>query len=262
MTNRSRVYATEAVILRRSDSGEADRLLTIMTPQMGKLRVIAKGARKITSRKAGHIDLFMRTQLLLAHGRTYDIVTQADLIESHRELREDVLRMSYAHYFSELVDQFAQEGNEDELLYEMLVSGLGRLGHAPDVRLVVRYFEMQLLSNTGYRPELFRCASTGATLEVDEAAEGQRARMLTMFSPQVGGLLSRSAAAVARDTTQLSYSAVLMLRALQTQSFDVLQTLPVTEELHQQLERTMQRYMTYVLERTLKSVQFLRQIQR
>ena len=266
--SRPRTYATEAVILRRADYGEADRMLTLMTPGMGKLRVMAKGARKITSRKAGHIDLFMRSQLLLAQGRTFDIVTQADLIDSHRELREDVLRMSYAHYLSELADQFAQEGQEDTRLYGLLVDGLNRLSTAPDPRLAVRYFEMQLLSATGYRPGLFKCASTGQPLEADQnidatgTADGERTRTFTAWSPQVGGVLTQAAGRLVRDASPLSYSALLLLRALQTQSFETLAALDVTPEAHEQAERAMQRYMTYVLERTLKSVQFLRQLQR
>jgi len=68
---RERLYRTEAVILRRSDIGEADRLLTCYTPTRGKIRVIAKGARKITSRKAGHIELFIHSALLIAKGKTW-----------------------------------------------------------------------------------------------------------------------------------------------------------------------------------------------
>src|SRR5437016_3885105 len=108
--NRVRLYASEAIVLRRMDYGEADRILTIMTPELGKLRVIAKGVRKVTSRKAGHVELFTRVKLLMARARTFDIVSQAETIEPYRPLREDLLRGSYAHYLSELIDVFAQEG--------------------------------------------------------------------------------------------------------------------------------------------------------
>ena len=71
-----RLYRTEAIILRRADLGEADRLLTIFTPGRGKLRVVAKGARKPTSRKSGHVELFTRSNLLIARARELDIVSQ------------------------------------------------------------------------------------------------------------------------------------------------------------------------------------------
>ncbi len=84
------LYRTEAVVLDRKDFGEADRLLTLYTPGTGKLRAIAKGARRTTSRLSGHIELFTHTELLLAAGRNLDIITQSQLIHSHERLREDL----------------------------------------------------------------------------------------------------------------------------------------------------------------------------
>ncbi|MEI2827841.1 MAG: DNA repair protein RecO [Dermatophilaceae bacterium] len=150
--SRSRVYSTEAIVLRRAGMGEADRLLTILTPGMGKLRVIAKGARKITSRKAGHVELFTRVKLLLAQGRTFDIVSQAETVEPHRPLREDLQRGMMAHYFAELTEQFAQEDNEDAPLYETLAQGLMWLSVCAHLPLAARAFEMRLLTLAGYQP--------------------------------------------------------------------------------------------------------------
>ena len=77
-----RLYRTEAIVLRRADLGEADRLLTIFTPERGKLRVVAKGARKVGSRKGGHVELFTRSNLLIAKARELDIVSQAETVEA------------------------------------------------------------------------------------------------------------------------------------------------------------------------------------
>ncbi len=197
--SRIRLYATEAIVLRRTDYGEADRLLTLITPEMGKLRVIAKGARKITSRKAGHIELFTRVRLMLARGRTFDIVTQAETIEAHRALREDLRRGGYAHYLGELVDQFTQEGSEDSAMYDLLANGLLWVCEAPDAAVAARCFEMRLLTIAGYRPQLFHCARTDAPLEIDLA--GQAASLpYTPFSPADGGALSAKAAPPATGT--------------------------------------------------------------
>src|SRR5919112_1559720 len=95
---RSHVYRTEAVVLRRTDYSEADRILTLYTPRFGKRRAIAKGVRKTTSRLAGHVELFTRVELLLAEGRNLDIVTQAEIVAPYRALREDLGRISYAYY--------------------------------------------------------------------------------------------------------------------------------------------------------------------
>ena len=80
--SRSRLYNTQAIMLRRVDMGEADRLLTILTPARGKMKVMAKGVRKLTSRKTGHVELFTRVQFVLAQGHTFDVASQADTIAS------------------------------------------------------------------------------------------------------------------------------------------------------------------------------------
>ncbi|MGH2469188.1 MAG: DNA repair protein RecO, partial [Chloroflexota bacterium] len=77
------LYATEAVVLERRDFGEADRLLTLYTPVRGKVRAIAKGSRRTTSRLAGHVELFTHTRVLLASGRNLDIVTQCELLRGY-----------------------------------------------------------------------------------------------------------------------------------------------------------------------------------
>ena len=122
-----RLYRTEAIILRRADLGEADRLLTIFTPARGKLRVVAKGARKPASRKSGHVELFTRSTLLIAKARNLDIVSQAETVEAYRALREDLLRSTYAHYIVELLDRFTGEEEESAELYDLLADTLSRL---------------------------------------------------------------------------------------------------------------------------------------
>ena len=81
-----RLYRTEAVVLRRQDLGEADRILTIFARGYGKTRVVAKGVRKPASRKAGHVELFMRVDVLLAQGRTLDVVSQAQMLDALRNV--------------------------------------------------------------------------------------------------------------------------------------------------------------------------------
>lgn len=87
---RARTIKTEAIVLRQQEFGEADRLLTLVTPMLGKLRVLAKGVRRATSRKAGHVELFVRSEMLLSKGRDMHLVTQADTIAPHRPVRENL----------------------------------------------------------------------------------------------------------------------------------------------------------------------------
>ena len=91
-----RQYRTEGIVLKRSDFGEADRILTLYTPERGKMRVVAKGVRRITSRKAGHVELFVRSRCMIHKGRDLDILAQTESVETFRALREDLRRAACA----------------------------------------------------------------------------------------------------------------------------------------------------------------------
>ena len=137
MSHRERVYRTEAIVLRRTDFGEADRLLTVFTPGRGKLRLVAKGARKPSSRKSGHVELFSHGQFMVAVGRELDIVTQAETLEPYLALRENLLRTTYGYYIAELADGFAAERDENYPLFALIQEAFGWLC-AADPRAVAK----------------------------------------------------------------------------------------------------------------------------
>jgi len=119
-----RTFRCEAIVLRRVNFGEADRMLTLFSKEYGKIRALAKGARKPQTRKTGHVELFMRTNFLIARGKNIDIVTQAEMIEAYPKLRGDLLRTTYASYVVELIDQFTGEGDRDLTKYQLLAEAL------------------------------------------------------------------------------------------------------------------------------------------
>jgi DNA repair protein RecO (recombination protein O) len=250
--SRERLYRTEAIVLKRSDFGEADRLLTLYTPELGKIRVIAKGARKPTSRKSGHVELFTHAQFLIARGRNLDIVTQAETIHAFRSLREDLLRASYAYYVAELLDRFVEDGVENRPLFDLLLAVLDWLGASSDLALTARFYELRLLTLSGYQPQLFQCVNCRATIEP----------VTNFFAPAHGGVVCpRCYNGGLRDDNGLkaiSLNALKVLRFLQTHDYGVCSRLRLSPGLHRELEAVMQRYITYILERNLKSVAFLR----
>jgi DNA repair protein RecO (recombination protein O) len=244
---RERLYRTEAIILKRSDFGEADRLLTLYTPSLGKIRAIAKGVRKPTSRKSGHVELFTHSQFLIAKGRSLDIVTQAETVHAFRPLREDLLRTTYAYYAAELLDLFVEEGIENRPLFDLLLAMLGWLGDASDLDLATRFFELRLLSLLGYRPQLFQCVACRRQIEPTS----------NFFSPADGGILCANCGASHRGAQEITLNALKVLRFLQTRGYDTCCHLRLSRPLHRELETVMYHYITYILERNLKSVKFL-----
>jgi DNA repair protein RecO (recombination protein O) len=137
----SRSFRVEAVVLRHADWGEADRLLTLYSRERGKLRVLAKGARKIRSRKAGHLEPFTRTTLQLARGRDLLIVTQADTVDAYLPIHENLVKTGQAAYLAELLDRFTYEDDtENFAIYRLLTEALSRLEQEVDPWLAIRYY--------------------------------------------------------------------------------------------------------------------------
>ena len=251
MPDRERLYRTEGIVLKRTDFGEADRLLVLYTPGLGKLRVVAKGVRKVPSRKAGHVEPFMRSQFLLARGRNLDIVTQAEATDTYLGLRGDLLRTTYACYLAELVDAFAEEGEENQALYSLLTLGLERLAAGDDPGLLARFFELRLLNCVGYRPDLQRCVDCGARHEP----------VAVFFSPAEGGARCPRCGARGSGDLPLSLRAFKVLRYVQDQEYPAVAGLRLRPETAREVAAVLRRYLTYILERNLKSADFLDLVQ-
>ncbi len=252
MPGTERSFRTDAVVLKRQDFGEADRLLTLLTPEHGKFRAIAKGVRKPIARNTGHVELFALVDMQIARGRELHIVTQAETRESFLPLREDLERATYANYLAELLDRFTAEQDASRAEFDLLVQALAWLCTADDPRLAARLYEMRLLELAGFAPTLHQCAIGQEALEAQDQ----------FFSPPDGGVICQQHYVAVQRGMPLSLTAFKMLRYLQTRSWDVVRVLHVNAALHNELERHMLAYITYLLEQRLQSAEFLRRLRR
>ncbi len=249
---KERLYRSEAIVLRRRDFGEADRLLTLFTPNYGKIRVVAKGVRKPQSRKAGHVELFMRSKMLFARGRNLDLVTQVELGDAYRPLREELVHVTYASHVVELLDRFTAEDDAHPELYQLLVDALGWLSETADLLLTARYYELRLLSLVGFEPRLFQCVACGELIEPQDQ----------YFSSDLGGILCPSCQPADPRAQPISLGALKLLRYLQPRPYSTVQVLRVRRGLHTELEQIMFHYLQHQLERRLQSADFLKRLRR
>lgn len=250
--HRLRVYRLEAIVLRHNDWGEADRIIGLYTLEMGKLRALAKGVRKPRSRKAGHLEPFTRVNLLLARGRELPLITQADTLDAFLPLREDLSGATYASYVVELLDRFTYEEGENRLLYHLLVETLSRLCHFEDRDLVVRYYEIRLLDQAGFRPQLFHCAHCGAEIQPEDQ----------YFSALLGGALCPRCGPQTEGAQPISLDALRYLRHFQRSTFDEAARARPSPAIHREMEAILQHYMVYLLERGLNTPAFLRRLRK
>lgn len=142
-------FKTEGIILKRRNLGETDRILTVFTHQKGKITVLAKGVRKITSRRAGNVELLNRSILYLHQAKSFLILTEAQTIDTYPKLKMDLTLSTYAFHIIELVDKLTAENQENSMLYEHLVNVLQRLSSNPR-QILIRAFEVKILTNQGF----------------------------------------------------------------------------------------------------------------
>lgn len=225
-------------------------MVWLYTLEMGKIRALAKGVRKIRSRKAGHLEPFTRASLQLAKGREILLVTQAETLDAFLPLREDLAGITYASYIVELLDRFTFEEGENQPLYRLLVETLKRLCKETDKELVTRYYELRLLDLIGFRPQLFECLKCGNQIYPEDQ----------YFSAREGGVLCPKCGSAETGVQPISMNALKYLRHFQRSSFREAKLARISQDIYQEMENILQHYFTYLLERGLNTPAFLRRL--
>lgn len=246
-------YTASGLVLHRLNLGETDRILTLYTREHGKLSAVAKGARNAKSRLGGVSELFTYSRLLLATGKTLDIITQAEIAESFPPIRADLDLLARATYICELLDRFTLErdaANSEELC-DLTLSALHLLAQAtgePDV--ILHAYELHLLAALGYAPELDRCVACGEELP----------RRTLGFSPALGGVLCPADRWRAEDAIPLAADTVAMLRTVRDADNAALLALRPARKTLAEMNKALRWYIRVRADRDLKSAEFLDQI--
>jgi DNA repair protein RecO (recombination protein O) len=158
-------YKEQGIVLRSVKLGEADKIVTILTQGSGKVRAVAKGIRKTTSRFGGRLEPFTHVNLMLYRGRgALDTITQAEVVATHRHIRDDLALFAAAETMVEAADKVAEEHERNVPLVVLLLNGLRSLDAGPaDPAAVAESYLLKLLSLSGFHPSLTACAVCGAT---------------------------------------------------------------------------------------------------
>jgi DNA repair protein RecO (recombination protein O) len=246
-------YTATALVIHRNNLAENDRILTLYTSEQGKLSVVAKGARKPTSKFSGATELFTVFRALLATGRTLDILSQCEIIQAYSPLRYNLERLARATYFCELLDRFTMERDpvNAETLFQLTTAALRLLQEMeadPDV--ITHAYELRLLAEQGYAPVCDSCVKCGR-----EAARGQAG-----FSPSLGGVLCSSDRYGAEDNLALSAEALQALQTLPEMDGEDLMGFRLSPKAMHEIDRALRWYIKLRAERAIKSADFLDQL--
>ena len=245
---RSRTYKAEGVVLRQTPLGEADRILTIYTRELGKVRAVARGVRRPKSKLSGHLEPLSHVSVSLAEGRNLDTVSEAEVIQSFSALKEDLERLSKGIYLAELIDGFSPDRSANRRVFDLLLEALDRLQRSERLANLLLSFEMKLLGLSGYGPELRQCVECGSDLEPADH----------LFSSAKGGAVCPSCLASASGAMmRVPLDSMKVMRFLQKSDLAEAEGLSVGAAALSPVEGTLRTYLRYVLERELKSTHFM-----
>ncbi|MCR6544035.1 DNA repair protein RecO [Dehalobacterium formicoaceticum] len=245
----SKLYAAQAIIIKARDFGEADKILTLYTREYGKFQAIAKGVRKSTSRLRGGVQMFAHTRLLLYRGKSLDLVSQAENMDSFGALREDLERLVYASYVMELLEHAVPEREPNERIFLTTLMTLGLL-QGEDPELVCRMYEIKLLYLLGYHPHLTDCILCGKPL-------GNSSFYL---SPEQGGLVCQSCAGSEKHDGLLAAGTVLAIQKLLTMDPRQLFRLKISPGQRREMEKAIEHYLIYHLERAINAKKVMKDL--
>jgi DNA repair protein RecO (recombination protein O) len=246
-----RLYKTTAIVLSRFELGEADRVLTLLTPHEGRLKAIAKGVRRPKSRLGGSLEPFAELQLVLARGRTFDVVTQASVRHAWLGLRDRLEATATAWYVSELVQRSTEERAPAARIYELLLRGYELLEACVPPGRVARWFEFRLLDELGMRPEVDRCVECDRRLGAEERFR---------WVPALGGLLCADHPGPPVELSGLSADALRLLKAYRRGEILDLAPLRLPPAVEAEAESAMRMFVRHALEREARSLEFLDEV--
>jgi DNA repair protein RecO (recombination protein O) len=242
----------QALVLRTTDWSETSRIGALWTREFGKVRVLAKGGRRLKSNFENALDLltYCRIVFIRKSPGSLDLLTEAQVVRRFPRLRTDLAALYGAYYVAELLEVMTEEHDPHPLLFDAALATLDELGsrhegEPPDVGPCVMRFELVLLQEVGYSPALDACASCGGPVDERRPA----------FSCAAGGLICPSCVAGSRDRRPLSPAARDMMRALQAS--DDARRRAWDAGVRREVRQALGQYVTYLLGRQPRLLPYL-----
>lgn len=243
------LYNAEAIVIRTRDFDEADKILVMLTREEGKISAVAKGARRPRGRYAAAAQIFTQVKAALFHGRNLDTLSQIEIIESFRHLREDLVRMAYGSYICELMDEMLREKQRSESAYLLLLTTLHLLNAAEiDPEPTRRAYELKLFSILGFRPSFEECVACSKPLGAAPAVR---------FAPALGGVLCPTCPSEGEVVHRLSRGTLETMKRLMDGDIRKAGILRIAGDMATEMDRAIGDYIKHRTERPLKSKEFL-----
>ena len=238
---------TRGIIIKRMNYGEADRILTVLTFDHGKIKAIAKGSRKILSKLGGSLEPFCLVDFIFHEGRSFYIVTSALVIKHFEEIHTDIDKTSKAFYIGELLDKFLEEKQNHPEVFELFAKYLENLENADDP-ILIPVFSAKILENLGFKPVTQNCLH----------CEGKLLPEQNYWDDIEGGVICQKCHDKFGHGREIENDVIKILRLVFSPEFIVGSKININDKYKNQTAAVLENYIEGVLERELKSKKFMK----
>lgn len=239
----------EGIVIRSTDYGESNKVITLYTRELGKIGVMARGAKKPNSRLSAITQLFTHGYFLVQKGAGLGSLQQGEMISSMRSIREDIFLTAYSSYIVELTDKSTEDLKTNPYLFELLLQTLHYLNEGYDQDVLMNIFELKILNVLGLHPLLNQCSVCGET-------DGHFS-----FSIREGGLICHRCIHKDPYHFKLSIAAVKLLRLFYYFDLSRLGSISVKDETKAELKKVISAYYDEYSGLHLKTKKFLNSIE-
>ena len=240
---------SRGIIIKRMNYGEADRILTILTEKQGKIKVIAKGSRKILSKLGGSLEPFCLVDFIFHEGRIFYIVTSASVVKHFEKIHTDIDKTSKAFYIGELLDKFLEEKEKHSEVFELFAKYLENLENADDP-ILIPVFSAKILENLGFKPVTSKCLHCENKLIPEQ----------NFWDDIEGGVICKDCHEKFGHGREIENDVIKILRLVFSADFRVGSKININDKFKNQTAAVLENYIEGVLEREIKSKKFMKEI--
>ncbi|MFH2012546.1 MAG: DNA repair protein RecO [Pseudomonadota bacterium] len=247
------LFRTDAIVIRSMDFSESDKIVTFFTRDFGKLRGIAKGAKKSKKRFGNTLELFSHISLFFFQKENLELarINNCSIIRSHMEIYKDIEKMAYGSYFIELVNELVGEREKNSEIFNLLVDSLSLINDHKLGEEIARIFEIRILSLVGYQPQLDECLKCGHRLSNGE---------IFWFSPVKGGVVCSKCTSGQVNLSPISPGTLKILLLARDMDFKKIQRLIFSRQALIESKEAITNFVQHQMGKEPNSIKFLKKI--
>jgi len=246
-----RSIKTSGIVLKGTNFGEADKILTVFTERMGKVKVLARGVRKIKSHLAGALEPFILSNLLLYEGKTFYSISGAEIVKSFPNIHDNIEKIARVFFLGELIDSFITSDEKSTEIFELFVESLENL-ETEERDLLLLSFQLKIVEAAGFKPELYICVHCK-----EKITQGQN-----YWDNTEGGVICQSCQQKFNHGQKITDSSIKLLRFIEKNKLGTIDRLKEDAIIQKETELILRNYVSVILEKELKSERFLKQSKR